>query len=179
PWSRRNHDADELSLQTAQIGVGGMNKARAILLVIILAGATALVSYLWVHRTDSSLRPTLAPAFQLAGKSTQMADKLLTKVIPIDELDEQELGEVMALRFPTNSSDSAERYLNELISNLSRYARKPFKYRVLKVNWGKEPNAFALPGGVIVVTTGLISLVESESELVSVLAHEMGHVELG
>jgi predicted Zn-dependent protease len=156
-----------------------MNTTRVILLVLILAGASAIVSYLFVNPTASSLRPTLAPAFQLAGKSTQIADQLLTKVIPIDELDEKQLGEAFARYFPIDTSDSVDRYLNDLISNLSHYARKPFKYRVAKVNWGDVPNAFAMPGGVIVVSTGLISIVKSESELVAVLAHEMGHVELG
>src|SRR2546423_14480611 len=37
-------------------------------------------------------------------------------------------------------------------------------------------NAFALPGGFIGVPTGLINSAETESELASVLAHEIGHV---
>lgn len=37
-------------------------------------------------------------------------------------------------------------------------------------------NAFALPGGYIGVHTGLITAAESESELASVLAHEISHV---
>lgn len=37
-------------------------------------------------------------------------------------------------------------------------------------------NAFALPGGYIGTHTGLITVAESESELASVLGHEMGHV---
>lgn len=37
-------------------------------------------------------------------------------------------------------------------------------------------NAFALPGGFVGVNTGLITLAESESELASVLAHEIAHV---
>lgn len=37
-------------------------------------------------------------------------------------------------------------------------------------------NAFALPGGFIGVHTGLVLAAQSESELASVLAHEIGHV---
>jgi predicted Zn-dependent protease len=37
-------------------------------------------------------------------------------------------------------------------------------------------NAFAVPGCYIYVTRGLMALVNSEAELVSVLAHEMGHI---
>ena len=38
-------------------------------------------------------------------------------------------------------------------------------------------NAFALPGGFICVHSGLILLSQSESELASVMAHEIGHVQ--
>lgn len=38
------------------------------------------------------------------------------------------------------------------------------------------PNAFALPGGPIFVTRGLLALMDSEAELASVLGHEIGHV---
>jgi predicted Zn-dependent protease len=38
------------------------------------------------------------------------------------------------------------------------------------------PNAFALPGGFIFVTRGMMSLMMSEAELASVLGHEIGHV---
>ena len=39
-----------------------------------------------------------------------------------------------------------------------------------------EPNAFALPGGHIYVSRGLLALVNSEDELAGVLGHEIGHV---
>lgn len=39
-----------------------------------------------------------------------------------------------------------------------------------------EPNAFALPGGYVYVTRGLLTLVNSEDELAGVIGHEMGHV---
>src|SRR5690606_42162837 len=38
------------------------------------------------------------------------------------------------------------------------------------------PNAFALPGGFIFVTRGLLGLMNSEAQLASVLGHEIGHV---
>lgn len=37
-------------------------------------------------------------------------------------------------------------------------------------------NAFAIPGGYIYVTRGLLSLMNNEAELASVLGHEVGHV---
>ncbi|MSU59525.1 MAG: M48 family metallopeptidase [Pedosphaera sp.] len=39
-----------------------------------------------------------------------------------------------------------------------------------------EPNAFAMGGGHVVVTTGLLKLVETPEELLGVIAHEVAHV---
>jgi len=39
-----------------------------------------------------------------------------------------------------------------------------------------EPNAFALPGGWVYVSRGLLALLDSEDELAGVVGHEIGHV---
>ncbi|MDO8288073.1 MAG: M48 family metalloprotease [Parvibaculum sp.] len=48
-------------------------------------------------------------------------------------------------------------------------------YRVTVLN-SPVVNAFALPGGYVYVTRGLLSLVNDEAELAGVLGHEIGHV---
>lgn len=67
-------------------------------------------------------------------------------------------------------------YLNRLgnrLSSQSEEGRQEFEFFALK-----DPtlNAFAMPGGYIGVHTGLILAAASESELASVLAHEISHV---
>ncbi len=51
--------------------------------------------------------------------------------------------------------------------------RVKWDFQVLK---DPMPNAFALPNGTIYVHTGLLSLLENEDQLASVLAHEITHV---
>src|SRR5215475_9605639 len=48
-----------------------------------------------------------------------------------------------------------------------------WKFRALR---DPQPNAFALPNGSIYVTTGLLSLMDNESQLAAVIAHELTHV---
>jgi len=48
-----------------------------------------------------------------------------------------------------------------------------FKFYVIKA---QDPNAFAIPGGYIFVTTGLFVLAENEQEIAGVLSHEISHV---
>jgi len=52
-----------------------------------------------------------------------------------------------------------------------------YRYEVHVAN-DDTPNAFAMPGGVIVVHTGLIAATTRPEELAGVLAHEVQHVEL-
>lgn len=49
----------------------------------------------------------------------------------------------------------------------------PFQFAIANM---PETNAFALPGGYVYVSRGLLALVRSEDELANVLAHEVGHV---
>jgi predicted Zn-dependent protease len=52
-------------------------------------------------------------------------------------------------------------------------ARQDFEFFAIR---DASINAFALPGGFVGVHTGLITAAETESELASVLAHEISHV---
>lgn len=56
----------------------------------------------------------------------------------------------------------------------SGWPDSPYDFRLLVAD-DDEPNALAVPGGVIVVTTGLLDGVQSENELAFVLGHELGH----
>jgi len=53
-------------------------------------------------------------------------------------------------------------------------ARLPYKIKIVVVE-NEAVNAVALPGGVILVFTGLLDKMRSENELAFVLAHELGH----
>lgn len=48
----------------------------------------------------------------------------------------------------------------------------------IKIIKDPEPNAFALPNGCIIISTGLLSTIQSEDELVGILAHEVAHFAL-
>lgn len=71
--------------------------------------------------------------------------------------------------------ESEERVLQELLDRLVA-AGEPsdLDYRV-RVAEMDEPNAFALPGGTILVTTGLLELEPGEEEMAMILGHELGH----
>ncbi len=65
----------------------------------------------------------------------------------------------------------------DLLSSLLRHEPGRAQTLRLRVALDDDPNAFALPGGTVVVTSGLLEQVESRNELAFVLAHELGHFE--
>jgi Zn-dependent protease with chaperone function len=66
-------------------------------------------------------------------------------------------------------------YVRSIVEALQdRCARLPYLFKV-HVRQSPTVNAVALPGGHIIVYTGLLDKVSSENELAFVLAHEMGH----
>ncbi len=65
------------------------------------------------------------------------------------------------------------RAIGEKLAAASDMPEGPWYFMVVDL---PDPNAFALPGGFIYVTRGLVSLVNSEDELAGVIGHEIGHV---
>lgn len=65
--------------------------------------------------------------------------------------------------------------LDALTERLSHVDESPYPMSVSVINSGIV-NAFAAPGGAILVTSGLLEETESPEELAGILAHEMGHV---
>ena len=63
--------------------------------------------------------------------------------------------------------------LGRLLQQTSEQPEPPFTFVILD---SPEVNAFALPGGYVHVTRGLMALANDEAELAGVIAHEIGHV---
>jgi predicted Zn-dependent protease len=74
--------------------------------------------------------------------------------------------------------EDIQEYVQEIGERLARNSpRREIRYRFHVVEM-IEPNAFALPGGHVYISRGLLALVNSEEELANVLAHEVAHVAL-
>lgn len=94
--------------------------------------------------------------------------------------EEKELGEAFfrSLHTQVNLNQDAEiqQYIQSIGQKLAANSdapASPFHFFVVMEN---DINAFAGPGGYIGVNSGLILATEAESELASVMAHEIGHV---
>lgn len=88
-----------------------------------------------------------------------------------EEAEKEAIAELGPLR-----DEALQRYVKAVGARVAAQApRSAFDYRFQAVDpW--TPNAFALPGGAIFVSRGLLALSNSEDELANVLAHEVIHV---
>ena len=66
--------------------------------------------------------------------------------------------------------------VGDLLVKQSVAAKSPYKFSFHVLADPKTVNAFALPGGPIFITEGLLRQLKSEAELAGVLGHEIGHV---
>ena len=91
----------------------------------------------------------------------------------METLDSAQYGYFEPSELPINRQ-------NDIKVALASLCKKTANCPAYELNFRKSPmigpNAFALPGGYMVITDELIALSQNNDELVSVLAHELGHV---
>jgi predicted Zn-dependent protease len=73
-------------------------------------------------------------------------------------------------------NDELQRYVQELGMGLARRSERPNLPWSFAIVDSPAVNAFALPGGFIYVTRGILPYLDNEAQLVGVLGHEIGHV---
>ncbi|UTA46814.1 M48 family metalloprotease [Simiduia sp. 21SJ11W-1] len=93
---------------------------------------------------------------------------------------ERALGESWARAFraqvPTSHDPLMVEYLENLLAHLADYSQLKDKRLQLLLVKNPTMNAFAVPGGVVGVHTGLFTTANTENQMASVLAHELGHL---
>ena len=79
--------------------------------------------------------------------------------------------------YPPLKQDQMQHALNQVGVWVALQSSRPeLPWRFVAVR-GDNANAFAAPGGTIMVTQGMLKLVENEAELACVLGHEIAHVD--
>jgi predicted Zn-dependent protease len=126
-----------------------------------------------------SIRATLAVLALATGCATNPVTGE-NELMLVSEADEEDLGrkgdaEVVA-QLGLVDEPALQRYVEDLGARLVAVSHRPnmrFTFRLLD-----DPvvNAFALPGGYVYLTRGILPYLQSEGALALVLGHEIGHV---
>ncbi len=93
---------------------------------------------------------------------------------------EVELGRNMAGRllqfYGTVSDENLVNYVNTVGKRVAQFGDYPDRNYMFQILDTSSVNAFACPGGYILITLGSLKLVKSEAELAMILGHEVAHV---
>lgn len=79
---------------------------------------------------------------------------------------------------PTTLSEEEQRAAQARVDDAARLGAPAVRYRLLfrSVGYGPGMNAFALPGGTVILLDGLVRGTAGDDRLVAVVGHELGHV---
>ena len=88
----------------------------------------------------------------------------------------QEGAQQVAQEIGLLNDQALQNYLQSIGAGLAAKSERPNLPWTFRAVDDPSPNAFALPGGFIFVTRGLLDLMNNEAELASVVGHEIGHV---
>lgn len=101
---------------------------------------------------------------------------------PLSPEQEYYLGRAVAARilaqYPLLDNWKMTEYVNMIGQTLVFFSEMPATYGGyhFAIIDTKEKNAFACPGGLILITKGMITSAKSEDELAAVIAHEIAHI---
>jgi predicted Zn-dependent protease len=124
---------------------------------------------------------TLLSAAALVACST--VDNPVTGKSERSVMSEQDEINIGAKQHPQVLADYGElkdprlqAYVNDIGQRLARNSQRPQLKWHFTVLDSPEINAFALPGGYVYVTRGIMAYMDSEADLAGVVGHEIGHV---
>lgn len=154
-----------------------MNKAKVIFILIFLMSVNAFAFDLF----DIIDPEGKSEKLQRAKTILKGAGDIFSSGSEVDYQTEFKMGESLALEglkrygMPVKS-DKLQKYVNLIGNALSRNSDRPdISYYFVVVNCNIY-NAFSCPGGIIFISSALIKLMDNESEIAGVLAHEIAHV---
>jgi predicted Zn-dependent protease len=159
-----------------------VNKRRIVAAAVLVMGCAALY-VLQKHKVTAEISPR--PILYLVADTEREAERIPLALTRVSDKEENEVGAKLAqdyglLRDQPRGPD-AVRISNELqrvgLRVAAHVRRKGILYHFYFLDERSFVNAFALPGGHIVVGRGLLALMESEDELAAVLGHEITHVD--
>ena len=87
-----------------------------------------------------------------------------------------EMAEQYGGLHPDREAAAAVKAIGQKLVQDTRVSETPYEFDFHLLADENTVNAFALPGGQIFITAGLLKRLESEGQLAGVLAHEIGHV---
>jgi predicted Zn-dependent protease len=142
----------------------------------------APASRLTPRLTSRWVAALVAATLLLAGCGTKVVNPVTGRAerTVMDEQAEVAEGrkahEAVLAEYGAYGNAKLQAYVDEIGQKLARQSHRANLKWTFTVLDSPEVNAFALPGGYVYVTRGIMAYLDSEAELAGVIGHEIGHV---
>jgi predicted Zn-dependent protease len=134
----------------------------------MLAGAVALVlsGCQSIDMSDASFKPSTNP----------VTVDTVTRGDSLANLARRQHPKILQTYGGEYSDPKVERMLARVVGRLSQDPQNPQQTYRITILDSPNINAFALPGGYLYITRGILALANDSAEIAAVLSHEMAHV---
>ena len=152
-------------------------KRWIVVAMLVLASAAALY-YSERYNTRNHVGPEAV--LTAAAEVQKEVSHPVVQVVRLSDKEETEIGDSIVASHPQSLNQAGldvEQYVRTVGSRVAAHARRRLGYKFHYIPDSDFINAFALPGGHIFIGQGLMSLMQTEDELASVLGHEVEHVD--
>lgn len=151
--------------------------------LLLFSGCASISDGMRVAAGTVTALPVDLPLAQDAARATQAgADLVYHESGPLQEyqLGRGVTASLLGAYRPVAPQDPVSHYVGRVGAVVAAGSNSPYPYNGYRFIVVETPeiNAFAAPGGFIVVTTGMLRFLRGEDELAVILGHEVGHVEL-
>jgi len=134
----------------------------------ILGAIIAVVGFI-VYFSHTSVNPTTGEKQHVTLSPEQE--------VALGEQSEPQIAAQMGGEVSPSDPQAQEvQYVGERVWHNSQASRSPYPFHYHLLRDTRTINAFALPGGEVFITKGLLDRLTTEGELAGVLGHESGHV---
>lgn len=133
-------------------------------LIALIVGGFSLITYYCNRQTNPVTGET-----QHVNMTTEQEIALGLQAAP-------EMAQQYGGLYPDQEAQNTIDRIGNAIIEKSPAIRSPYKFDFHLLADDQTINAFALPGGQVFVTAGLVKKLSSEGQVAGVLAHEIGHV---
>jgi predicted Zn-dependent protease len=155
-------------------------KRLVLLLLVMAAGGAALY---FAQRRKSSDRVSPNALLDVAADWQHDLSRIPMHMTRLSDADEIHIGRDLVEAYGLGAAEKDSRaeaireYVKQVGTRVALHAHRRIPFEFFLDNNPNTINAFALPGGNVVVGIGLLRQMHSEDELAFVLGHEIEHID--
>ena len=154
---------------------------RSLILAVLVLAAGLSIYFSQRSKDPTAVSPNAV--LNVAADMQHDVTRVPMQLTRISDEEEIRIGDALAGQYSSAASSLSDKeaalqqYVQRVGGILAPRAHRKLPYRFHLLPDRNMINAFALPGGHVVVGEGLLDLMTSEDELANVLAHEVEHVD--